>query len=170
LTVNARTLGPRIGGGVQAVIQAAKAGDWSDAGGKVIAGGVELQEGEYTLDLEADLTNAADETASLIGILPSGGFVLLDAAVTAELSAEGLARDVIRAVQQARKDADLDVSDRIALSLIADDAVVAAVNTHAELIKAETLTLELSTSVGSTSANAAEVGEGQLIDIAVAKH
>ena len=170
LTVNARALGPRIGGGVQAVIQAAKAGDWSDAGGKVVAGGVELIEGEYTLDLVADLSDAVDAASkNLIGILPAGGFVLLDSAVTEELATEGLARDVIRAVQQARKDADLDVSDRIKLNLVGEASVIEAVTTHAELIKAETLTLELETSVGDVSANAAEVGEGQSIDIAVAK-
>ena len=49
-------------------------------------------------------------------MLPSGGFVVLDTAVTPELAAEGLARDLVRAVQQARRDAGLDVSDRIALT------------------------------------------------------
>ena len=49
-------------------------------------------------------------------MLPGGGFVVLDTAVTPELAAEGLARDLVRAVQQARRDAGLDVSDRIAWS------------------------------------------------------
>ena len=46
-------------------------------------------------------------------MLPRGGFVVLDTAVTPELEAEGAARDLVRAVQQARKDAGLQVSDRI---------------------------------------------------------
>ena len=72
-------------------------------------------------------------------MLPGGGFVILDTAVTPELAAEGLARDVVRAVQQARRDAGLEVSDRIALTLSGDAEVRAAVETHAELIKSETL-------------------------------
>ncbi len=59
----------------------------------------------------------AADAESAIAFLPGGGFIVLDTHVTPELEAEGLARDVVRAVQQARKDAGLDVSDRIALQL-----------------------------------------------------
>ena len=64
-------------------------------------------EGEYELRLvAADAEHSAP--------LPGGeGVVVLDTAVTPELAAEGLARDVVRVVQQARRDADLDISDRI---------------------------------------------------------
>jgi isoleucyl-tRNA synthetase len=169
LNVNARAAGPRIGKTVQEAIAQAKAGNWSDADGKVIAGGIELVEGEYTIDLVANFAGGADDKPStdLIGILPSGGFLILDATVTAELAAEGLARDVIRGVQQARKEADFDVSDRIRLTLTADAAVLAAVATHAELVKSETLALELETIEGAASQVA--VGEGQNVDIVVAK-
>ena len=169
LNVNARAAGPRIGKTVQEAIAQAKAGNWSDADGKVVAGGIELVEGEYTIDLVANFAGGADDKPStdLIGILPSGGFLILDATVTAELAAEGLARDVIRGVQQARKDADFDVSDRIRLTLTADAAVLAAVATHAELVKSETLALELETIEGAASQVA--VGEGQNVDIVVAK-
>ena len=72
-------------------------------------------------------------------MLPGGGFVVLDTAVTPELEAEGVARDLVRAVQQARRDAGLDVSDRIALSLVATAEVADAARTHADLICRETL-------------------------------
>ena len=170
LTVNSRAAGPRIGKSVQAVIQAAKAGDWSETNGVVIAGGIELAVGEYEIDLVADMSEGVDEVekTEFIGILSNGGFVILDGKVTPALAAEGLARDVIRGVQQARKDAGLEVSDRIALTVIADESVIEAVHNHAELIKGETLSLELHASVG-VAKNSVEVGEGQSIEIAVAK-
>ncbi len=169
LNVNARAAGPRIGKSVQEAIQAAKAGDWSDVDGKVVAGGIELVEGEYTLDLVANFADGAEDKPStdLIGILPSGGFLILDSAVTPELAAEGLARDVIRGVQQARKDADFDVSDRISLKLTASADVLEAIATHAELVKSETLSLELATVEAAASQVA--VGEGQFVDIVVTK-
>ena len=111
LVVNSRVAGPRIGKQVQTVISAAKAGDWQAKGETVIAGGIELLPTEFELQLQAD-----DESQA-ITFLPGGGFVLLDTVITAELEAEGLARDLIRAVQDTRKGADLLVSDRIALTL-----------------------------------------------------
>ena len=73
----------------------------------------------------------------------ASGFVILDTAVTPELAAEGLARDVIRAVQQARRDAGLSVSDRIRLTLAGGDDALAAAKTHQELLASETLALEV---------------------------
>ncbi|WP_334151958.1 isoleucine--tRNA ligase [Microbacterium sp.] len=121
LSVNARAAGPRLGKNVQTVIKAAKAGDWSETDGVVTAGGIALEPAEYDLALE---TTGRPEGEAL-AIVPSGGFVLLDTSMTPELEAEGLARDVIRAVQETRKNADFDVSDRIRLDLVfasAEDA------------------------------------------------
>ena len=72
-------------------------------------------------------------------MLRSGGFVVLDTLVTPEARRGGLARDLVRAVQQARRDAGLDVSDRIALTIGGSPAVVAAATTHRDLITGETL-------------------------------
>ena len=81
------------------MIKAVKAGDWELVDGAPVAAGVTLQEGEYELKLvAADAENSAPLPAG-------GGVVVLDTAVTPELAAEGLARDVIRVVQQARRDA-----------------------------------------------------------------
>ena len=136
LTVNSRAAGPRIGKQVQTVIQAAKAGDWTQDGDTVVVGGVGLVEGEYELELSA----ASESTA--IAFLSGGGFVLLDTEVTPELEAEGLARDVIRVIQDTRKAADLDVSDRIRLAIRgASEADVSALTTFSETIAGETLSL-----------------------------
>jgi isoleucyl-tRNA synthetase len=118
LTVNARAAGPRLGKQVQHVIAGAKAGLWTEEDGGVVVDGIRLEEGEYELALEAG--GAGDGTA--LSLLGGGGFVLLDTATTPELEAEGLARDVIRAVQDTRKAANFDVSDRIRLALLFDDA------------------------------------------------
>ncbi|TDL43329.1 isoleucine--tRNA ligase [Microbacterium oleivorans] len=117
LAVNARAAGPRLGKQVQHVIKGAKAGLWSEQDGVVVVDGIALEPGEYDLTLEAG--GVAEGTA--IALLPRGGFVLLDTTTTPELEAEGLARDVIRAVQDARKAAGFEVSDRIALQLTFDD-------------------------------------------------
>ncbi|HWS50523.1 MAG TPA: class I tRNA ligase family protein, partial [Microbacterium sp.] len=137
LSVNARAAGPRLGKNVQTVIKAAKAGDWSEIDGVVTAGGVALEPSEYELALE---TTGRPEGEAL-AIVPSGGFVLLDTQTTPELEAEGLARDAIRVVQEARKNAGLDVSDRIVLALNVAPQDAEALSAHAELIAGETLSI-----------------------------
>jgi isoleucyl-tRNA synthetase len=166
LTVNSRALGPRLGKQVQEIIQAAKAGNWEIKGQGTFVNGVELIEGEYEISLVAK-DESSDE--KLIGILPGGGFVILNRVVTDELAAEGLARDVVRAIQQARKDADLNVSDRIATELSAEASVLEAIRAHEELVKNETLTLKLRLVETASLENAVPVGESQQVSIAVTK-
>jgi isoleucyl-tRNA synthetase len=86
---------------------------------------------------------ANDESDAALALLSDGGFVLLETQTTPMLEAEGLARDVVRAVQDARKSAGLDVSDRIRLKLVLDREGAAAVREFAELITAETLAVDL---------------------------
>ncbi|TQJ51410.1 isoleucine--tRNA ligase [Phycicoccus sp. SLBN-51] len=138
LTVNARAAGPRLGRDVQQAIKGSKSGDWSVAeDGTVTSGGLALQEGEYTLETVVDQSAAGGSRAT--AMLPSGGFVVLDTEVTPELAQEGLARDVVRAVQQARRDAGLEVSDRISLTVTGSQDVWEATVAHQSLIVEETL-------------------------------
>ena len=114
LSVNARAAGPRLGKQVQQAIQAAKAGDWSRGRRRRHRrAAIALEPGEYELVLET----AGRPEGEALALLAGGGFVLLDTTTTPELEAEGLARDVIRAVQDTRKAAGFDVSDRIRLEL-----------------------------------------------------
>ena len=139
LSVNARALGPRLGREVQAVIKAVKAGDWSITGDTVVAGGIALLEGEYETSLHA----ARESTA--VAFLSGNGFIVLDTVTTPELEAEGLARDIIRGVQDTRKAAGLLVSDRITLAIRGgseDD--VSALRSFSETIAGETLAKKIS--------------------------
>ncbi len=169
LAVNARAAGPRLGQAVQQVIRATKTGDWTRRpDGVVVAGGVELAQGEYTLE---SVVRSADSSRAA-AVLDSGGFVVLDTQVTPELAEEGLARDVIRAVQAARKDAGLDVSDRISLTVTGDRDVWHATVTHQALIMGETLAVQFGSApdvdaVPAEGATAATIGDGRAIRVVV---
>jgi isoleucyl-tRNA synthetase len=136
LTVNARAAGPRLGKGVQQVIQAAKSGDWQvGEDGVPVCGGIPLAEGEYTLE-----TVVADDAGhAAVAVLPGGGFVVLDTEVTPQLEAEGWARDVVRQIQDERKAAGLHVSDRISVSLSVPASRLDTVGAFTELLQRETL-------------------------------
>jgi isoleucyl-tRNA synthetase len=137
LQVVPAALGPRLGGRTQEVIKAVKAGAWRRDGDTVIAGDVVLQPGEFHLKLVV-----AGDAAS--ASLPDGdGVVVLDTTVTPELEAEGTTRDVVRLVQQARRDAGLAVSDRIVLSLGVPQSVKRAVQANEAMLAAETLAVEV---------------------------
>ncbi|MEJ1920929.1 isoleucine--tRNA ligase [Microbacterium sp. KHB019] len=135
LSVNARAAGPRLGKQVQHVIAGARAGVWEEQDGVVVVDGIALEPQEYDLVLET----AGRPEGEALAVVPGGGFVLLDTQTTPELEAEGMARDAIRVVQEARKNAGLDVSDRIVLALNVSTENAEALQAHAELIAGETL-------------------------------
>jgi isoleucyl-tRNA synthetase len=136
-----------------------KKGDWTQEGDVIVVAGERLVPGEYSLKL---VTKQGTASAPLSG---GGGVVLLDIEVTPELEAEGLARDIVRAVQQARRDAQLDVSDRIVLTLGVDEATKAQVLTHVGLIAGETLAVSV---VWDTTVERTVAIEGTLINVSVA--
>ena len=162
LSVNARALGPRIGKEVQQVIQQAKAGNWQLIDGAVTVDNFALEPGEYELTL-----TASSSESSGVG-LTSSGFVLLNQQVTADLEREGAARDAVRHIQQARKDADLNVSDRISLKLVADAQSVSALEEHKEFISHETLATELTIEAGEPVGELS-IGESGSLQIELAK-
>jgi isoleucyl-tRNA synthetase len=137
LQVVPAVLGPRLGGRTQEVIKAVKSGNWRREGDTVVAGDVVLEPGEYQLKLVV-----AGDAAS--ASLPDGdGVVVLDTEVTPELEAEGTTRDVMRLVQQARRDAGLAVSDRIVLTLGVPQSVRRALQANEAMLAAETLAVEV---------------------------
>ncbi|GAA3584831.1 isoleucine--tRNA ligase [Klugiella xanthotipulae] len=166
LTVNARVAGPRLGKNVQLAIMGAKSGDWSIDGDVVTAGGLELEPAEYELALSIGEGNTGMGTA--LALLPEGGFVLLDTVTTPELEAEGLARDVIRAVQDARKAAGLEVSDRITLTLTLDERGASSVRSFQALVSSETLATEFSVNSG-VGESSITVGRGSPLIITLSR-
>jgi isoleucyl-tRNA synthetase len=142
LQVVPAALGPRLGGATQDVIKAVRSGDWTITDGVVVAGGHQLHDGEYTLAMAATGSGAS---ADLDG---GRGVLVLDIDVTPELEREGVARDLIRLVQQARRDAGLDVSDRIALSIRAGESWIDAIDAHRDLVAGETLATSLEAELG----------------------
>ncbi len=163
LKVNARAAGPRLGKQVQFAIKASKSGDWHTdpaTGDPVIEtpnGTITLQGDEYDITRRVEEADAAARRDSASSILPSGGFVILDLELTVDLIAEGYARDVIRAVQDARKDAGLEVSDRIVLTLTVPADDLPKVEQFRDLICSETLSTSM------------QVEEGDALEVHVAK-
>jgi isoleucyl-tRNA synthetase len=157
LVVNARACGPRLGADTQKVIRAVKSGEWTTSGDNVVAAGIELLPGEYQRRLVATDSGATAELPS------SSGLVVLDTTTTPELEAEGVARDLVRVVQQARRDADLDVADRITVTIQAPDDVVTAVRPHEQFLARETLANEVT--YGTADGFSGTIGDG--IDVTV---
>jgi isoleucyl-tRNA synthetase len=159
LQVVPATLGPRLGGRTQEVIKAVKSGNWSREGERVIAGGIELFEGEYALRLVV----AGDGASG--SLTHANGVVVLDIDLTPELEAEGVARDVVRLVQQARREAGLDVSDRIDLVLGVPESVRRQLVLHQALIAGETLATSFTFGSGEPTAEL----DGEPVHIAVSR-
>lgn len=139
---NAKLLGPKFGALVQEIIKQAKAGQFeeTDSGLKVLGLGKEiiLEEGEFELETMAAEQNNAQDAASNLGIT-----VILTIEITDELLQEGYAREIVRAIQDLRKEADYQVSDRIVLDIIADKPLALAITKYADYITRETLADEL---------------------------
>ena len=137
LQPNGRVLGPRLGPDVQTVIKMAKAGEWaSNPDGSVTVGDHVLSDGEFDLMLQP-LDGVA--AAALPG---NNAVVALDIETTDELEAEGLARDLVRLIQQERKDRDLQVTDRIKLTLELSDRLESSLAPHLEWIQSQVLAVD----------------------------
>jgi isoleucyl-tRNA synthetase len=158
-------LGPRLGPETQRVIVAVKKGDWTidgpcgtdGAGGQVVAGGVELAAGEFVLLLRPTDAEAARALPGNVGV------VALDLDVTPELEAEGTARDAVRLIQKARKEAGLHVSDHIVCTLTVGPGLAGTLEAWRDYIAGETLAVELSIALDPALADEIEAAR---IDLA----
>ena len=164
LQVVPAVLGPRVGPEVQKIIRAVREGRWERrADGSVEVAGRILADDEHSLRLVPRDEGAA---RALPG---AGGMVVLDLALTPGLEAEGLARDVARLGNEARKDAGLHVADRIRLVLGAPEDVAAAVEAHRSQLAEQTLATELVVEVLPLGGDGMryELADGRPVHIAV---
>tara|TARA_B110000438_G_scaffold193818_1_gene185401 strand:+ start:724 stop:3855 length:3132 start_codon:yes stop_codon:yes gene_type:complete len=109
LKINPRLLGPRVGNKVQGIIKKSKNGDWVKKGNTVFVDGFELFDGEYDIEL------LEIEDPSSQSIEATDYIIKLNLEITKELENEGISRDIIRAVQNIRREKDFDISDNISL-------------------------------------------------------
>jgi isoleucyl-tRNA synthetase len=133
LQVNAAVVGPRLGPAMKEVMAAVRQGDWRLSAEDAEVGGHRLGPDEFTM-----LLKAAEGVASR-ALSTNDALVALDVEVTPELEEEGLARDLVRLVQQARKEAGLHVSDRIRLRVSLPDELAPAIARHRAYIGEQTL-------------------------------
>ena len=158
LTVVFKVAAPRLGPATQTVAAAARAGDWklADGGQRALVGGIALEAGEFDLRL-VPVSEAT--TRALPGL---EGLIVLDTGTDAALEAEGTARDVVRRVQEKRRDAGLAVTDRILLAVRGPEAVVSALRSWKSWIAEQTLAVEVTLEV--SSGEAAEGGDAPADD------
>ena len=96
---------------------------------------------EQTLELSAEEILIETSSPEGFAVAEDGGYIVaLNTEISEELRREGLARDLVRNVQDARKDAALHISDRIALFLDMSEAMAEAIMPHLSYLMSETLT------------------------------
>ena len=100
---------------------------------------------------------------------PAQPSVVYDLTITPELKREGLMREIVRHVQSARKQAGLQIDDRIVLSISSDDSEISqAVDAFADVIKSETLAVELNSAADESEKYDAKI-DGKLVEISLKK-
>jgi len=121
LQINFKKIGAKFGSKIKEITIASKTGDWKKISDKEIEiAGIILSDDDFELKLA---TKNNDEKKFAILALPTNDYLVqLDIEVTQDLEDEGIARDIVRAIQQNRKDADLNISDHINLKIFSTNS------------------------------------------------
>lgn len=170
---NLKTLGPKFGARMKEVVAALSAADRLAVAARAQAAeAVELATPGGTVTLEpGDVVVQMTAPTGWAGVVDRGTQILLDARITSELAAEGMAREVVRFIQDLRKKTALEMEDRIEVCLFTESAVLQqAIETHLAYIAAETLTTRwVKELLGSTGARAEVKVEGHVLVIQLRK-
>lgn len=160
-------LGKRVPHKIKDIIAAQKQGTWEFTANQLKITDEVLQSDEFELLLEPkqEFANAISPLAS------NDALVLLDLNVSSDLRLEGIARDLVRAIQQARKEAGFDISDRIRIAFSADDNdVIKAVNDWKYYIEEQTLAININNQdIGSDIKKSTADLNGIMIEIGITK-
>jgi len=143
---NYRSLGPRFGKKMPQVAAAVEALDAAHVAAVLAEGGeigINIDGQDHTLAPD-DLTLALQPLEGYEVEAEAGHAVALQLELDDELRREGLAREIVHAVQIARKDAGLEITDRIALTLTGDDDLLAAAQAHQDYLAKEVLATTVS--------------------------
>jgi isoleucyl-tRNA synthetase len=143
-TPNFRTIGKRFGARTQAAAERIRALP-SDALAAFRAGGsltIELDGDTFALDPE-DLDLQEEPRGDLVVESDGGYTVALDTTIDDALRLEGVARELVNRIQRLRRDAGLDVSDRIRLGVFGNAQVRGAIERHGEAIARDTLAVDI---------------------------
>ncbi|OQX83532.1 isoleucine--tRNA ligase [candidate division KSB1 bacterium 4484_87] len=145
LKLDFKKLGPKFGKDVPKIQAALGSLSARDAAKKLNAGsGIEVQLDDRTIELEPEDVQVELKPQENRVVMESDGAVMaLDTHLTEELLSEGLARDLIRHIQELRKEADFEMNDRIHLFFSGSEKIKNAFEAHADYIKAETLSLDI---------------------------
>ena len=142
---NFRTLGPKFGKQMKDIAAVINDFTQQDIQAFERQGTKEITLAGQTLTL--DLTDveitSQDIEGWLVASSSTGLVVALDATITDELRAEGIARELVNRIQNIRKDTGLEVTDRIRIRLQQQDTLEQAVRANEAYIKAETLANEI---------------------------
>jgi isoleucyl-tRNA synthetase len=134
LSLNFPVIGKRLPSKVKDIISASKQGLWEAQGDSLLIAGESLSAEEFSIILDPKDPNQSKALSS------NKGIVILDLNITKELYEEGIARDLVRAIQQARKDAGFDISDKVVLEVRANNAEIESIiKNHANFINEQTL-------------------------------
>jgi isoleucyl-tRNA synthetase len=143
---NFKVLGPRLGNRVKQAARAL-ADESGDQAARLARGEsvtMSLTPTGESVTLSPDDVDLSQEVPEGWGVASDGGItVALELELTDELRREGLARELIRGVQEARKAAGLDVSDRIVLGISASARIAEALDAHRTTVADETLAVDL---------------------------
>ena len=168
LKPNYRTLGPRFGKQMPQVAAAVAALDAGRAAATLRDGGsVGISVDGREHPLTSDDVQLALQPLEGYQVERSGTHaVALNLELDDGLRREGLAREVVHAVQAARKDAGLEVEDRISLSLGGDPELVEAAREHEDYVAGETLATSLAFDESDGGTTATIAGRELLIALA----